>query len=240
MRSYFVDLDGTLIFSYRHYHDGYKPIEIYNNKEISFIEHNTYSKLILKITDGSFVPVTSRTKAQYERIDVFKQYHPSYALLDNGGILLVNGEEDFLWKEETLEIIKASAKGLKEIEQWAGKIAPTKVQDGLVLFIKPEDETIREKIIKKMESYPEVYWFDHGKKLYICPRNLTKGNSIRRLKEKLGVDWCVGAGDSEVDFSMIDQVDMFVTDKNNREKIQDANVVFVEAKDIALTVLNLK
>ncbi len=240
MKSYFVDLDGTLIFSHRHYHEGYRPIEIYQDREISFIDNDTYSLLIPAIQDGSFIPVTSRTRAQYDRISIFQEYRPRYALIDNGGMLLVDGEADPLWLEETYEILGSSAEGLKEIEAWAGEMAPAKMQDDLVLFIKPEDQDTRSGIVHRLEDNPEFYWFDHGKKLYICSELLTKGNSVRRLKERFGIHRCAGAGDGEVDFSMIDQVDVFVTGLANRDKIQGDNLVFVEAKDVALTVLNMK
>lgn len=240
MKIYFIDLDGTLIFSHRHFHDGYEPIEVYKGKDISFIENRTYKRLVETIEHNEFVPVTSRTKEQYARINIFQQHKPQYALLDNGGVLLINGDEDIEWTKDTHHILKDSAEGLADIENWASKYGAVKRQDAIILFVKPTDDERRGEIINGLNQYLDFCWFEHGNKLYICSKQLTKGASVERFKKKHGVDRCIGAGDSEVDFSMLDYVDRFVTDERNRAKISFSNTIFVEQRNIALTALNMK
>lgn len=240
MNAYFIDLDGTLIFSHRYYHEGYKPVEIYKDRQISFIERDTLTALEDVINCGEFIPITSRTKAQYERIGIFKENCPQYALLDNGGILLVNGIEDSLWEEETKRLLNNSLETLNDITAWAEQYADVKIQDGIVVFIKTADDGIREEVIKGLNQYEGFYWFMHGEKLYVCSELLTKGAAIKRFKNRFSVEKSIAAGDSEVDFSMIDHVDIFVTDERNRELINSEKVIFTEQRDVARTALKMK
>jgi len=240
MNAYFIDLDGTLIFSHRYYHEGYKPIEIYKNKQISFIERETLTILEKVINCGEFIPITSRTRAQYERIEIFKENCPRYALLDNGGILLINGEEDSLWYEDTKRLLKNSQEKLNDIATWAAQYADVKIQDEIVVFIKTADNICREEVIKGLDHYQGFYWFLHGEKLYVCSELLTKGVAIKRFKNRFSVERSIAAGDSEVDFSMIDYVDKFVTDERNREFLDSEKVVFAVQREVARTAMNMK
>ena len=240
MNAYFIDLDGTLIFSHRYYHEGYKPIETYKDRQISFIERDTLTALEDVINCGEFVPITSRTKAQYERIEIFKENCPRYALLDNGGILLINGIEDSLWGKETKRILNNSLETLNDIAIWATQYADVKIQDEIVVFIKTADDRRREEVIKGLNQYKGFYWFMHGEKLYVCSELLTKGTAIKRFKKRFSVERSIAAGDSEVDFSMVDYVDIFVTDERNRELINSEKAVFTKQRDVARTALNIK
>ena len=240
MNAYFIDLDGTLIFSHRYYHEGYRPIEIYNGRQISFIEKDTLNVLENAISNAEFIPITSRTKAQYRRIEIFKEKCPQYALLDNGGILLINGEEDPIWYEETRKLLNNSLEQLNDIATWATQYADVKIQDEIVVFIKTADDRRREEVIKGLNQYQGFYWFMHGEKLYVCPEELTKGTAIKRFKSRFPVERSIAAGDSKVDFSMMEFVDIFVTDERNRESLDSEKVIFTDQRRVALTAMNMK
>lgn len=240
MDAYFLDLDGTLIFSHRYFHDGYMPVESYKESIISYIEKGTYTKLVETIARGGFIPVTSRTKEQYSRIAIFNEHCPHYALLDNGGTLLIDGKEDSDWRKATESLLSGSFEPMYKIVSWASQYADVKVQDGIVIFIKTDKEQLREIIIEGLKEYPDFYWFLHRSKLYVCSRKLTKGAGVRRLIDKYGFRHCVGAGDGDVDFSMIEYVDKFVTNEANKDKISSEKVIVVSEREVARVALNMK
>ena len=103
-----VDMDNTIIYSYKH-DIGEKKlnVELYNGREISFISERTYS-LLKEVNDKMLiVPTSTRTEEQYRRINLHIGAIP-YALVCNGGVLLVNGERDKEWYYESLKMIAES------------------------------------------------------------------------------------------------------------------------------------
>ena len=82
-----VDMDNTLIYSYKH-DIGYEKYcaEIYQEREISFMTHKTCKLLTELAGKVMIVPTTTRTREQYERIDLGIGKIP-YALVCNGGVL---------------------------------------------------------------------------------------------------------------------------------------------------------
>ena len=89
-----IDMDNTLIYSYKHDIGREKiNVELYNGREISYITKRTFELLNEIKKRFLIVPTTTRTKQQYERIflgiGLIK-----YALVCNGGVLLVDGKPD--------------------------------------------------------------------------------------------------------------------------------------------------
>ena len=72
-------------------------------KQISFITRKTYSLLKKLNKDILIVPTSTRTIEQYNRINL-NIGKIKYALVCNGGILLVNGVKDEKWYEESLKM----------------------------------------------------------------------------------------------------------------------------------------
>ena len=71
MKLFHTDLDNTIIYSYKHSIGSEKRcVEIYREREVSFITDRTYALLkeIKKIV--TVVPTTTRTVEQYRRIDL--------------------------------------------------------------------------------------------------------------------------------------------------------------------------
>ena len=107
-----TDLDNTLIYSYKHdIGENKRCVEIYQDREISFITQETYRLLCEVKKQAMIVPVTTRTVEQYDRID-FGVGTFSYALTCNGGVLLIDGHEDESWYQESLKMISDSRQEL--------------------------------------------------------------------------------------------------------------------------------
>lgn len=107
-----VDLDNTLIYSYKYdIGKNKRQVELYKENYISYITDKIYNLLLTLRNNALIVPTTTRTIEQYSRIELgignFK-----YALVCNGGVLLIDGKEDLEWYEESKKIIKESSNEL--------------------------------------------------------------------------------------------------------------------------------
>ena len=108
MIAFHTDLDNTLIYSYKHDIGPQKRnVELYQGREISYITEETYHLLQLVKNEMLIVPTTTRTLEQYQRIDLGIGPFP-YALVCNGGVLLVNGVPDEAWYQDSLHLVSDS------------------------------------------------------------------------------------------------------------------------------------
>lgn len=209
-----VDMDNTVIYSYKHdIGNEKKCAEIYEGREISFMTYKT-QELLREISEQILViPTTTRTREQYERIDLGIGKIP-YALVCNGGVLLVDGEEDDKWYKESIEIIKDSHEQLKTaielLDEDVNRSFEVRFIRDLFVFTKSAkpEETIKMLMGKLDTSKVDV--MSNGVKVYVVPKELSKGNAIIRLKERLGADKVFAAGDSEFDISMLQCADVAI------------------------------
>ena len=84
------DLDNTLIHSYKQKSDSDICVELYQEREQSFMSQNAVSlfRQMIQQKNICFLPVTTRTTAQYQRIFFPDGYRPKFAFTANGHILL--------------------------------------------------------------------------------------------------------------------------------------------------------
>ena len=113
MNIFCTDLDNTIIYSYKHDIDKNKiNVEKYQGREISFASEYTLSLLKQVREEMMIIPTSTRTEQQYNRIDL-KIGQIEYALVCNGGVLLINGARDEEWYQESLLLIEESKTELK-------------------------------------------------------------------------------------------------------------------------------
>ena len=96
-----IDLDNTLIYHYSQ-DIGYDKycVEIYNERRQSFTTYKSKELLLNIMRKALIVPTTTRKLEQYLRVDIgIGEF--DYALISNGGKLLVDGKEDESWYEES-------------------------------------------------------------------------------------------------------------------------------------------
>ena len=191
------DLDNTLIYSYKHDIGNEKRnVELYQSREISYVTDKTYSLLHELSEKTLFVPVTTRSIEQYKRID-FGIGDIKYALVCNGGVLLVNGEKDSAWYNESLNLVKPCLdelnKGMSILEKEPSRKFEIRFIENLFVFT-------------KCENLVDV--FNNIEKIYILPKSLDKGAAIRRFKKHINAGTVISAGDSEFDVSMLENADI--------------------------------
>lgn len=211
------DLDNTMIYSYKHdIGKAKRNVEIYQGREISFLTDKTYEMLQKVSKELLFVPTTTRSMEQYQRIDLGIGT-PKYALICNGGSLLVDGVEDQRWYEKSLELIASGKeeleKGQKFLEAERRRIFEIRSIKGLFLFTKCDQTEYVIHELKEILDCSVVDVFHNGVKVYILPKKLSKGMAVRRFREYIQPDTVIAAGDSEFDVSMLNEADVALAPK---------------------------
>lgn len=215
------DLDNTLIYSYkRDIGDRKKCVEIYEGREISFMTDISYALLKEIYKNVIFVPTTTRTIEQYNRIDLGIGV-PEYALACNGGVLLVNGVEDEKWYQESLELVSDCQKEMQHaqalLEQDTYRTMEVRNIKNLFLFTKSKEPVQSVEKLSAALNLSLVDVFYNGEKVYVVPKNLNKGMAVKRFRQRKQADKIIAAGDSEFDISMLKEADIAFAPKSLTE-----------------------
>ena len=214
MKIFMSDLDNTLIYSYKHEIGEEKTcVEIYQDREISYMTNRSCELLRAVTEEVLFVPTTTRTKEQYDRIHLGIGI-PEYALVCNGGVLLVDGREDLQWYQGSRQLV---ADCQEELEKAWYCLELRNIRD-LFLFTKSEKPCQSAKRLKEILNLSLVEVFQNGVKVYVVPRKLSKGVAVSRLKERLGAELVIAAGDSEFDLPMLQEADLAFAPKELTDK----------------------
>ena len=207
-----TDLDNTIIYSYKHDIGNEKMnVEIYKEREISFISNHTYELLKKVREEFLIIPTSTRTIEQYERINL-KIGTFKYALVCNGSVLLVDGKKDKDWYEESLRLAKPSnlevKKALEYLENDKRRTFELRYIEDLFVFTKCYKS---ETVVNELREYLDknlVNVFNNKEKVYVLPTSLSKGKAIERLRKYLKAEFIIAAGDSEFDISMVEAADV--------------------------------
>lgn len=209
---YASDMDRTLIFSdnfIREYpsEKSYTPVEYKDGRVISNMCDEVKDRLH-KLKDNkqvTFVPVTTRSIAEYNRVDI--GFIPEYAIMANGGKILHNGVEMEEWNdyiksgfkaEEAMNIIVDIEDELTSVDY------KVKVIDGCYLFFKTEHPELFDiEVMYLMNKYPDWEFTRQVKKCYAIPKHFSKQIALRWLWHKLDKPFIVASGDSELDLPML-------------------------------------
>lgn len=232
-----TDLDNTMIYSYKHeIGTDKKCVEVYQGREISFVTLKTYELLKRVQEKVLFVPTTTRTVEQYNRINLGIGI-PKYALTCNGGVLLVDGVEDPNWYQESLELVALSQAELKKaellLENDQNRIFEVRNIRDLFLFTKcnlPKESVDN---LRNQLDLAIVDVFHNGLKVYVVPKKLSKGNAVIRFRNMVNATKVIVAGDSEFDLSMFAEAMIGLAPKDLEQKYElPDNVISFEREDV--------
>lgn len=234
MKMFCTDLDNTLIYSYkREIGEEKRCVEIYKDKEVSFITEKSFQLLTKIAKKAMVVPVTTRTVEQYQRIELGIGV-PKYALTCNGGVLLKDGEKDMCWYYDSLKLAETSWDELWKAQDILkcdkNRSMEVRFIEELFVFtksIQPE-ETVH-KLMEKL-NLSKIDVFSKGVKIYAIPKNLTKGNAIRRLREALGIEYVTAKGENIFDL-------MITAAKTAGNEKYDLSKVIAENTEFDLTMI---
>lgn len=217
-----TDLDNTIIYSYKHdIGERKRNVELYQGREISFITDKTYDLLREIKNNIIIIPTSTRTKEQYDRIDLGIGAF-EYALVCNGGLLIKQGKSDADWYEESLKLIEESIedieKSLLVLEKDERRKFELRFIEKLFVFTKCNNPGDVVNELKQQLDCSKVNVFNNGEKVYVVPVNLSKGMALKRLRKLLDIDYIIAAGDSEFDITMVNEADFGIVPNGFVEK----------------------
>lgn len=208
----FMDLDNTLIYSHRHTVD--EPIvwvEELNGRKQSFITEKAFSYFKSQ-NRYEVIPITTRTKEQYERLSKLSEtLNFEYALICNGAVLLVDGKEDKSWKNQSMEICREDAAFFYDVlEKVRTKVETESIisVDPFMFYVKTKETETMYNYMMKIADKSHLLIYRDSRKVYCIPSSLSKGKALERFKILEYEDFCLAAGDSDFDVSMLNLADV--------------------------------
>lgn len=217
------DLDQTLIYSRNSMgidvtEDELVEVERYEGKPLSFMTQKSQLRL-WEISDAAFfLPVTTRTQAQYERVTgIFRgQQAPRFAVISNGAVILENGEPIKEWSEEIRRKCISRKTIITELlpeierhfsEDWVLKVR--EADDWFVYLIVDRARFPDDKLEFYTAAFKKLGWGMslQGRKLYFMPESITKAAAMEYVKERLGASYVFAAGDSLLDLDLLESAD---------------------------------
>lgn len=216
------DLDRTLIYSKRFLQEGL-TYEVIEKKGEEPISHMTVEamKLLSEInSEVLFVPVTTRTKDEYNRVAYIQELSPEYTIVSNGGKILINGEESEDWNrhvQNTLSTMEHTLDEIRDVFFNDTDVTLFNIQkkcDDMFWMFRLLDETNGIEIMTKLKPLMKEKGWDltqTGHKMYLVPSELTKWKALSFLAEKLNEGVIVAAGDSLMDLEMVSNATVGIT-----------------------------
>ncbi|MGN0670335.1 MAG: hypothetical protein ACI4JZ_07280 [Oscillospiraceae bacterium] len=222
----FSDIDGTLIFSAAKKRPDDIVCEYKDGAEISCITPRQ-AELFPKL--NGVIPVTTRSIEQYLRINFPSGFSPKYALVDNGGTLLIDGKPEREWTSNSLGIVEKCAAELaccrSAMENDVHRSFEIRLVDGMFLFTKSDSPERSLELLKSVAG-ERVECFAVGAKLYAIPVEINKGTAAKRLKERI-LPSCttICAGDTAMDIPLLGIADTAVFPEDLSELVSAPNRV---------------
>lgn len=211
------DLDRTLIYSKKlinNFDENIVLVERYNGKDLSFMKKRVIETLKEMKKNIIFIPVTTRTLEQYNRIFMISEYiKPKYAIVSNGGNILIDGKIDENWikiiKQRLENIIhykfvkKKFLQSFKDIS-WINKLV---LRDNLFFSVHFNDKNeINKEDMALFKNWAEEnHWrvSVQEKKLYIIPSVVNKWDAVFYIKNMEKRKKIISAGDSALDYPIL-------------------------------------
>jgi hypothetical protein len=207
------DLDRTLIYSPRalalDMADELAPrlltVEVHHGKPLSFMTERCAELLVRLIAAAEFVPVTTRTRSQYQRVHLpgpVPGWAPHYAICANGGHLLVDGVTDEDWYAQIQATLAQNCAPLDEIvhhlalaadPEWTLK---RRVAEDLFAYLVIEREMLPPGWVEELTGWAA----EHG---YLVPQPLTKSAALAEVERRTGASTVLTAGDSLLDAELL-------------------------------------
>ena len=168
------DLDNTLIYSYKR-DIGTDTVcaEVYEGRQVSFMTKRS-RELLEKVNQTMhFVPVTTRSVQQYQRIRFGDTWSPRLALAANGGVLLRDGVSDPDWYKASCDLIAPAEPALQQaeavLEHDPNRTLDVRRVDGLFVFTKSADVPHTLARLRDALDLTHVELFENGVKVYVVP-----------------------------------------------------------------------
>ncbi|MGP7815976.1 hypothetical protein [Niallia sp. 01092] len=211
------DLDRTIIYSTRALESmnilinhTLVAVETKNGENVAFMTERSFQLLKEVANQLFFVPVTTRTFEQYERVFIFKkEIKVSYSVSSNGAVIYYKGKKIEEWKKHVakrleMECLKKEML-LQKLERFSIN-GTLKIADNLFIYYILKSEISREMkeiIVDLAKSFGWKVSLQ-GRKLYFMPLPVCKGEAMKFIQNREGIKTVAGAGDSVLDFPLLE------------------------------------
>ena len=213
------DLDRTLIYSKNSLWlttaDKDAPamvvVEVYDGAPLSYMTASAQEHLLAVKEAATFVPITTRTQAQYERVQLPGPV-PEYAIASNGGVLLHQGVPDEAWNRQLSARVAAACAPLESIEAYLANpefspwILRLRRAEDLFVYAIIDREAMPGSFLEELElRCAEARWSVsvQGRKLYCVPVPINKCDALAEVARRVGAETVIAAGDSLLDQDML-------------------------------------
>ncbi|MFD7321079.1 HAD family hydrolase [Streptomyces sp. NPDC059875] len=213
------DLDRTLIYSSAALAlgmpDAQAPrllsIEVHESKPLSYMTEDAAVLLEQLAGEAVFVPTTTRTRKQYQRIQL-PGPTPKYAICANGGHILVDGVADRDWHEAVVRRLAEECAPLAEIRAYftattdLSWVRKHRVAEDLFAYLVVERERLPEEWLKRFGEWADDRGWTvslQGRKVYAVPKPLTKSAAMHEVARRCGATLTLAAGDSLLDADLL-------------------------------------
>ena len=219
------DLDRTLIYSANsmaltgsdHLAPRMVVAEVYDAAPLSFMTRAAEELLEGIVERSVFVPVTTRTQAQFSRVRL-PGFGRGYAVTTNGAVLLHDGEPDADWSRHIRRSLGECAPLAEVLGHLTGSAA-----DPAVLRVRTAEDYFVYSIVDR-QALPDAYldelnawcaargWTTslQGRKLYCVPASITKEAAVQEVRRRSGSGLLVAAGDSRLDAGILELADIAI------------------------------
>lgn len=219
MASIGLDLDRTVIYSGRSvvlpkgYDRSLKVVEYHNGQPSSYMTDMAYKMLRYLAKSTPVSAVTARTIPQVKRVVLPWGANKNFVCL-SGAKVYFDGEESKDWSHYVEEKLSKASLSVLEVANIADKYVAegfaheSKNIENAFVQLKVNMDFSSDELMENLENdlagsgfFPSL----QGRKAYLSPNSLQKGEAFEHLNDLLGVKGDVfAAGDSKMDLSLLD------------------------------------
>lgn len=219
---YASDLDRTLIYSLGALgvpedSPGLVPAEIIDGRIAAYISRRALDLLLELRANVIFMPVTTRTIAEYRRINLFREtIIPDYAVTSNGGNILVHGAVDQAWRAHIGGLVEQHSAAAEEVREIVRSVVRTEwiiseryCDELFYTYVVYRDLLPLDEIKQMSERLHGLGWRVslQGRKLYVVPEAVNKSDAIIHVRRTVRSEPMVASGDSLLDKCLLESAD---------------------------------
>jgi hydroxymethylpyrimidine pyrophosphatase-like HAD family hydrolase len=192
-------------------------VEVYKDgKLLSFMTAASIKKLNALNKQHLFIPVTSRSLEQYNRIKL--GFTPKYGVIENGARLITDGVIDSHWGAETARLLSRTMPLIPRLFNVISSdfdryyVSDVRIVEDYFVFGKWTDTVKCDAALRGVADDTLFDIFTVGNKFYIMPKLLSKGTATNRIRQFLNGSGnrqkIIAAGDSPMDTPMLKAADI--------------------------------
>ena len=231
------DLDTTLVYSARSLtlpdDDLLAPrlvvTEVWRGAPLTYCTRAAEALLAALDKVALVVPVTTRTRAQYARVRLLDGDEPGtqsgrarprrYAVVANGGHLLVDGRPDDDWAGSVRATLAASCRPLGEVVDAlrtateGHRVSDLRPADDLFVYVAVDPQTLPPEAFTRLSEWcGQGGWRVslQGRRLYCVPEPLSKATAVAEVARRAGTTTVLAAGDSLLDADLLEGADLAI------------------------------